>query len=104
MIEPNQSAALIMAASARATARVNGMLAENSVRWRAGLPIAFGHDDFVNVIEEEGISRDAIMTILTHGSMNQVPRPATAASERKAPSAATSAANVPQATSSPGVS
>src|SRR5450432_4181220 len=73
MLEPNQVAALIMAASARATARVNGMLAENSVRWRAGLPIAFGHEDFVSVIEQEGISRDAIMTIFTHSSMNQVP-------------------------------
>jgi hypothetical protein len=72
MLEPNQAAAFIMAASARATARVNGMLAENSVRWRAGLPIAFGHEDFINVIEQEGISREAIMSIFTHSSMNQV--------------------------------
>ncbi len=100
-MEPSQTAALIMAASARATARVNGMLAENSVRWRAGLPIAFGHEDFVNVIEQEGISRDAIMAILTHSSMNQVPLAATAS---KSLSKTAHAAIDPKTTSSPGVS
>jgi len=88
MLEPNQVAALIMAASARATARVNGMLAENSVRWRAGLPIAFGHEDFVGIIEQEGISRDAIMSIFTHSSMNQVPAVSNALGEAKTRAAA----------------
>ena len=91
-MEPNQSAAVIMAASARATARVNGMLAENSVRWRSGLPIAYGHQDFVDVIDQEGISHDAILAIFTHGSVNQ-----TLANEAPTPKARPASASSTQA-------
>jgi len=61
---PEQQAAFVNAAAARAMIRAMGMDAQNRQCWRRGDVTAYGEAAFVALIDEEGISHNAVMMAL----------------------------------------
>lgn len=63
-MSPEQTAAIVTAAAARAMIRAFGMAAENSVRERHGDALAYDESAFVALIDEEQIDHNAVVTTL----------------------------------------
>lgn len=59
-----KAAAIITAAAARVTAKVAAMQAMNEDRAARGYAQAYGEEAFLAVIDEEGIGRNAVATVL----------------------------------------
>ena len=58
--------AIITASAARAMIIALGMAAENAQRKHLGQSMAYTEDDFLLVIEREGISHNAVMNYLNN--------------------------------------
>lgn len=63
----DRAATIIQAAAARATIRALGMQAENQQRAALGQAMAYREEDFVALIDDEGIGHNAVITILNEG-------------------------------------
>ncbi|HWR21059.1 MAG TPA: hypothetical protein VN444_04265 [Verrucomicrobiae bacterium] len=61
---PEQQAAIIYAASARASIRALGMASENAERMLRGEMRAYSEDAFLAIIREEGIDHDNVLLAL----------------------------------------
>lgn len=57
-----QAAAYVHAQSVAALAEIEGMKAENADRDRLGLAVAYVHKQFISVIDQYGISHNAVLT------------------------------------------
>lgn len=61
-MSPEQRLAILNAALMRAHIRAMGMCADNISRIMRGKEMAYNEEAFLNVITEEGIGYDAVMT------------------------------------------
>ena len=60
---PEQAAAFVQAAVARATITAMAMQAENDQRKAVGASMAYDEAAFVALIDEEGISHNAVLSL-----------------------------------------
>jgi hypothetical protein len=63
-VTAEQSAAFINAASSRAVIRAMAMQAENHKRVTLGHALAYGEDQILGVIDEEGIGHNTVVTLI----------------------------------------
>jgi hypothetical protein len=61
---PEEKAASIMAASSRALITALGMVAENQHRLSVGQSITYGEEAFDKIVDNWGISKDAVLEVL----------------------------------------
>jgi hypothetical protein len=64
MVQQMKGVAMVMAASARAHARIEGMKAVNAERDRQGEVVAYPEQCFLDVIEGEGIGINTVVNML----------------------------------------
>ena len=64
MVQQMRGVAEVMAASARAHARVEGMKAENTQRELRGEALAYPDQQFFDVIDEEGIGVNSVVWMM----------------------------------------
>ena len=63
---PEQKAAFIMAQTAAVQAEIAGMQAENTFREMQGKTIVYDHEAFRRLIDEYGISHNAVVSFFMH--------------------------------------
>ena len=63
---PEQQAAYIMAQTAAVQAEIAGMQAENTFREMQGKTIAYDHEAFRSLIDQYGISHNAVVSFFMH--------------------------------------
>jgi hypothetical protein len=63
---PETAAAFVTAAATRALLRMEAMKAANHERTESGLALAYGEEAFLNVIVDEGIGHNSVVTTINN--------------------------------------